>query len=220
MKRRTADVVVGSAIALVVIVGLIGTWQALQTSQRASSGMMMNGMMTSSMYTGPSPIWILFGTVAVVAIIGVGYVVVREERTSQTTPRFERSPAAAHTPTEGAMSDAENVAGTTTGTATTAGPEDDADSESTTEGQDTTEPTGTSSRPSILDVLPEDERRILEPVIESPGLTQIALRDRADFSKSKVSQTVSDLEKRGLLDRERQGRTYRIYPTDELTDQE
>ncbi|MEF8773723.1 MAG: MarR family transcriptional regulator [Halobacteriales archaeon] len=69
----------------------------------------------------------------------------------------------------------------------------------------------------VLDLLPEDERRVLEPVIESPGITQIALRDRSDFSKSKVSQTVSDLEKRGLLARERQGRTYRVYPGDDLT---
>jgi uncharacterized membrane protein len=68
----------------------------------------------------------------------------------------------------------------------------------------------------VLDLLPEDERRVLEPVISSPGLTQIELRDRSEFSKSKVSQTVSDLEKRGLLYREPQGRTYRIYPSDDL----
>ncbi|AZH27063.1 helix-turn-helix transcriptional regulator [Haloplanus aerogenes] len=74
----------------------------------------------------------------------------------------------------------------------------------------------TQSRTQVLDLLPNDERRILEPVIESPGITQIELRDRSDFSKSKVSQTVSELEKRGLLYRERQGRTYRVYPSDEL----
>lgn len=68
----------------------------------------------------------------------------------------------------------------------------------------------------ILDLLPEDERRILQPILESPGLTQIALRDRSNFSKSKVSQTVTDLEKRGLIYREPQGRTFRIYPSDEL----
>jgi hypothetical protein len=68
----------------------------------------------------------------------------------------------------------------------------------------------------VLDFLPDDERRILEPVISSPGITQIELRDRSDFSKSKVSQTVSVLEKRGLLYREPQGRTYRIYPGDDL----
>ncbi|WP_254766702.1 helix-turn-helix transcriptional regulator [Salinilacihabitans rarus] len=73
-----------------------------------------------------------------------------------------------------------------------------------------------SAAERVLDVLPDDERRIVEPVLESPGLTQIELRDRADFSKSKVSQTVTDLEKRGLLYREPQGRTYRIYPADRL----
>ena len=72
------------------------------------------------------------------------------------------------------------------------------------------------SRSRVMDLLPEDERRVLKPVLESPGITQIELRDRSDFSKSKVSQTVSDLEKRGLLYRERQGRTYRVYPSDEL----
>jgi uncharacterized membrane protein len=61
-------------------------------------------------------------------------------------------------------------------------------------------------------VLPEDERRVLEPVLKTPGLTQVELRGRSDFSKAKVSQTVSELEDRGLLYRERQGRTYRVYP--------
>jgi uncharacterized membrane protein len=68
----------------------------------------------------------------------------------------------------------------------------------------------------VLDLLPDDERRVLEPVLISPGITQIELRDRSDFSKSKVSQTVSSLEERGLLYRERQGRTYRVYPSDDL----
>lgn len=68
----------------------------------------------------------------------------------------------------------------------------------------------------VLDLLPDDETRILEPVLDSPGLTQIELRDRSDFSKSKVSQTVTDLEKRGLLYREPQGRTYRIYPSEDI----
>ncbi|WP_227380191.1 helix-turn-helix transcriptional regulator [Haladaptatus halobius] len=84
----------------------------------------------------------------------------------------------------------------------------------------TEEPIDSSSPPSqkstILDLLPEDERRILQPVLTSPGLTQIELRDRSDFSKAKVSQTVTDLEKRGLLYRESQGRTYRIYPDESL----
>lgn len=81
-------------------------------------------------------------------------------------------------------------------------------------GEDHSEP---GRVPSIL---PDDERRILEPVLESPGLTQVELRGRSDFSKAKVSQTVSELEDRGLIYRERQGRTYRIYPGKLLEDPE
>lgn len=63
-----------------------------------------------------------------------------------------------------------------------------------------------------LDLLPEAERRVVEPVVGSPGLTQVELRGRSGFSKSKVSQVVTTLEERGLLYREPQGRTYRVYP--------
>jgi DNA-binding transcriptional ArsR family regulator len=79
-----------------------------------------------------------------------------------------------------------------------------------------TDSTAGRSPPRLLDALPEDERRILEPVLDSPGITQIELRDRASFSKAKISQTVSELEKRGLLYRERQGRTYRVYPDERI----
>ncbi len=72
----------------------------------------------------------------------------------------------------------------------------------------------------MFDILPDDERRVLEPVLMSPGTTQIELRDRSDFSKRKVGQAVSELEKRGLLYRERQGRMYRVYPSDELRQSE
>lgn len=66
--------------------------------------------------------------------------------------------------------------------------------------------------PKVHSVLPEDEQQVIEPVLESPGLTQVELRGRSDFSKAKVSQTVTELEDRGLLYREKQGRTYRVYP--------
>lgn len=65
---------------------------------------------------------------------------------------------------------------------------------------------------AVLDLLPEDERRVVDPVIGSPGLTQVELRDRSDFSKAKVSQVLGKLEGRGLVYREPQGRTYRVYP--------
>lgn len=105
--------------------------------------------------------------------------------------------------------------------ATTGDPTDDEDAadvpESVSEETPDAHPSGPNIE-SVLEVLPDDERRILEPVVESPGLTQIKVRDRSDFSKSKVSQTITDLEERGLLYRESQGRTYRVYPADDLDD--
>lgn len=101
-------------------------------------------------------------------------------------------------------------------------PDDTAGAEATTDQTaaktERTPPPDDGMKRRILEVLPEDERRILEPVVESPGLTQVKVRDRSGFSRSKVSQTITDLEERGLLYRERQGRTYRVYPADDLDD--
>lgn len=80
------------------------------------------------------------------------------------------------------------------------------------ETSETNEASVPHERRSALEYLPEDEHRVLEPILDSPGLTQVELRGRSDFSKAKVSQTVSELEDRGLIYREKQGRTYRIYP--------
>lgn len=74
----------------------------------------------------------------------------------------------------------------------------------------------TMRRHPMLDILPDDEEKILEPVLESPGITQVEVCDRSGFSRSKVSQTITDLEQRGLVYRERQGRTYRVYPANDL----
>lgn len=63
-----------------------------------------------------------------------------------------------------------------------------------------------------LDIVPDDERRILEPVLETPGITQVEVVARSDFSDAKVSQTLKALRDRGLVYRESQGRTYRLYP--------
>jgi len=184
MNRRTADIGVGALVALVLGAGGLATWQAWRAS--ASTAGMMEGMMTTSMMnTGPSPIWTLLLAVLVAAVVGGGYLVVRDGGIQIGGTGFENP----GTPVQAEVS--------SDPAATTSRPPE-------------------PSRPALFDVLPEDERRILAPVVESPGLTQIELRDRSDFSKSKVSQTVSDLEKRGLLYRERQGRTFRVYPADDI----
>ncbi|WP_181692656.1 hypothetical protein [Natronomonas sp. LN261] len=63
-----------------------------------------------------------------------------------------------------------------------------------------------------LEILPEDEQQVLQPVLETPGITQVEVVGRSDFSDAKVSQTLKALRNRGLIYREPQGRTYRLYP--------
>jgi len=179
MKRRRADAVVGLFVAVVGLIGGALGWQAYQQQQAFAQ---MGSMMGTSMAAvhGTNPLWYFLGTLVIVAAIGGGYLLVREDLTTAEVDQQRGGGPDGHDQT-----------------ATDINPE--------------TQPTA-----RVLDMLPDDERRILEPVITSPGITQIELRDRSDFSKSKVSQTVSALEKRGLLYRERQGRTYRIYPSDDL----
>jgi uncharacterized membrane protein len=157
---------------------------------------MMGSMMGTSMGSihGTNPLWYVLGTVLVASVVGGLYLTVRDDL-PESDPAGERSSESSES-------------------ATVERPEESAVNASDEEAIDPE----AHPRSRVLDLLPEDERRVLEPVITSPGLTQIELRDRSEFSKSKVSQTVTALEKRGLLYRERQGRTYRIYPSDELAE--
>ncbi|MCL7418255.1 MAG: MarR family transcriptional regulator [Halalkalicoccus sp.] len=191
MNRRRADSVVGGLVAAVLIVGGVLSWQAYQQQQAFEQMGSMMGMSMGAVH-GTNPLWYVLGTLLVSAVIGGGYLAARDDLTS--TEVKDRSQNEMAVPTD---------------------PEIAESSEGTTQPDGAINP---ESQPQarVLDLLPEDERRILEPVLSSPGITQIELRDRSDFSKSKVSQTVSALEKRGLLYRERQGRTYRIYPSDDL----
>jgi len=191
MNRRRADTVAGASVAAVLIVGGVLTWQAYQQQQAFER---MGSMMGTSMGSahGTNPLLYVLGTLLVGAVVGGGYLVVRDELTRTDVPDRSRTETANPT-----------------------------DAESVEPSEGNTQPAGDitpESQPQarVLDLLPDDERRILDPVLSSPGITQIELRDRSNFSKSKVSQTVSALEKRGLLYRERQGRTYRIYPSDDL----
>lgn len=192
MNQRQTDTVVGFALVSLLAVGGLLSWQAYQ--QQQSFDQMMGSMMGTSMTSahGTSPLWYVLGTLVVTGALGGIYLSLRR---SLVEPSSE-----SQRPGEQSV------------------PEDlEAIPSSNTEPQPETEGDNPSARrESILDVLPEDDRRILEPVLTSPGITQNELRDRSDFSKSKMNQTVSELEKRGLLYRERQGQTYRVYPSDDL----
>ncbi|WP_276275354.1 MarR family transcriptional regulator [Haladaptatus sp. QDMS2] len=194
MNRRRADAIVGLLVAAVVVIGGALSWQAYQQQQAFEQ---MGSMMGTSMGAvhGTNPLWYVLGTILVSVVIGGGYLMIRDDVTSTGTVDQQRSDASDQI----GQGRSESEQSITT----------------TTQSNDTINPE-TQPRARVLDLLPDDERRILEPVLSSPGITQIELRDRSDFSKSKVSQTVSALEKRGLLYRERQGRTYRIYPSDDL----
>lgn len=195
MNRRRADTVVGVLLGFVLLAGGVLSWRAYQ--QRRAIEQSMGSMMGSSMGTmhGTDPLWYVVGTLLVAGVIGSVYYVVRGELTDP------------------------EVADTTT-------PVDSVQTSATATSMDDEASPATSINPEsdpqarVLDLLPDDERRVLEPVLNSPGITQIELRDRSEFSKSKVSQTVSSLEERGLLYRERQGRTYRVYPSDDLQNQQ
>jgi predicted transcriptional regulator len=191
MNRQQADAVVGLLVAAVVIIGGALSWQAYQQQQTFEQ---MGSMMGTSMGAvhGTNPLWYVLGTILVSTVIGGGYLIIRDGLTSAEDIDQQRSDAT------------DRIGqGSPESSGTTAQSNDSINAE-------------TQPRARMLDLLPDDERRILEPILSSPGITQIELRDRSDFSKSKVSQTVSALEKRGLLYRERQGRTYRIYPSDDL----
>ena len=193
MKPKLADTVVGLLVVSILLVGGIATWQAYQ-QWIALDGMGDHMGTSMTAMHGTHPVWYLLGTLFI-AIVTVGvYIGVRDRIVSPVEKPAQRAPI-------------DETSGTTEPDAVTTEPEAVTNDPGNTEH---------AAQRQVLDLLPDDETRILEPVLDSPGLTQIELRDRSNFSKSKVSQTVSDLEKRGLLYREPQGRTYRIYPAKDL----
>lgn len=224
MNRQRADLVAGLLVAAAVAVGLLFTWDAYQQQQSVQDmgGMMgdSSSMMGSMMGATPNPLWYLVGTLVVGLVLAGGYLLLRPELLDDAPvgsdwggTQADGSGAAQAVGTaslqDGGIEDPETGGPGTETLAEERGAVPEADGAT---------PSGSTAHAvdSVLTVLPDDERRVLEPVIEEPGLTQIALRDRADFSKSKISQTVSELEKRGLLYREKQGRTFRVYPADDL----
>ena len=135
------------------------------------------------------PLWYLFGTIITASIVAGIYLFSRDRLRQELTHRDRGVPHTDH-PASGDESGL---------------------------GRNEETPASPAS-PAVLDFLPEDERQVLEPILDTPGLTQVELRGRSDFSKAKVSQTVSELEARGLIYRERQGRTYKVYPGELLKD--
>ena len=66
----------------------------------------------------------------------------------------------------------------------------------------------------ILKSMDANEQKVLKAVKEQDGITQSTLKFRTDLSKSKVSQILTDFEKKHLITRELKGKTYSVHLMD------
>lgn len=72
----------------------------------------------------------------------------------------------------------------------------------------------------VKKLLKEDEKRVMEIIFENEGITQDSLHFRTGFSQSKVTMIIKKLEEKDLIVRERFGRTYKLYLSEQLMNQE
>ena len=63
----------------------------------------------------------------------------------------------------------------------------------------------------VLKAMDDNERKVLKAIKEQEGITQSTLKFRTDLSKAKVSQILTDFEKKHLVKRELKGKTYAVY---------
>ncbi|MDO8740743.1 MAG: hypothetical protein Q7J54_04210 [Candidatus Woesearchaeota archaeon] len=59
--------------------------------------------------------------------------------------------------------------------------------------------------------LSDDKKKIFDEIKKAGEITQDSLRFRLNWSKSKVSTILTDLDKMNLIQRERVGKTYKVY---------
>jgi len=56
-----------------------------------------------------------------------------------------------------------------------------------------------------------DEKQLMNEIRQAKVITQDSLRFRLDWSKAKVSTILTNLDRKGLIVRERSGKTYKVY---------
>jgi uncharacterized membrane protein len=59
----------------------------------------------------------------------------------------------------------------------------------------------------------EDEKKILRCIKKQEGIWQSTLRIKLNYSKAKLSLLLQDLEKKGLISREKKGKTFKLFLT-------
>jgi uncharacterized membrane protein len=67
-----------------------------------------------------------------------------------------------------------------------------------------------------IKILKEDEQKIMRIIIEQDGIDQREIQRLTDFSKTKVSKILAELEKRGAIRKEQHGRRNKIFLTEKL----
>ena len=60
-------------------------------------------------------------------------------------------------------------------------------------------------------VLTKEEKLILTVIEKNPGINQKLIGDELNFSKARVSAFVNELEQKGIIRRERFGRSFKVY---------
>lgn len=68
----------------------------------------------------------------------------------------------------------------------------------------------------MLKFLDENERKVLKVIKDEEGISQSSLRFRTNLSKATVSQILSSFEKKGIVKREVEGKTYSVYLTSKI----
>ena len=63
----------------------------------------------------------------------------------------------------------------------------------------------------VLKAMDDNEKKVLKAVKEQEGITQSTLKYRTNLSKAKVSQILTDFERKSLVKREIKGKTYAVY---------
>ena len=80
-------------------------------------------------------------------------------------------------------------------------------------------PTRTETQPApkvdeleiIKRALSDDEKAVLDEVRRAGEITQDSLRFRLDWSKPKLSRILTNLDKMNIIQRERMGKTYKVF---------
>ena len=63
----------------------------------------------------------------------------------------------------------------------------------------------------IRKALSDDEKKVLDEIKKAGKITQDSLRFRLNWSKAKISTILTNLDKKGIVQRERTGKTYNIH---------